>query len=56
MTEDNKFNGPFFVRSADGKYELAPMCEECAFGDENVCALTPCTYLFAMTESEDEDG
>ena len=52
-----KFCGPFYTKNPDGTYSYADMCKECAFGDEasNMCCLNPCTYLYAASESEDED-
>ena len=47
-----KVDGPFFVRTVetnetgtDVKYCLAPMCKECAFGDESGCVLKPCIHF-----------
>lgn len=45
-----KVDGQFFVRTVetnetDTEYCLAPMCKECAFGDEAGCALKPCIYF-----------
>lgn len=54
----SKYCGPFYVKTSDGEYEYAYMCKECAFGSEedNICALNPCTYLYAVAEAEEESN
>jgi hypothetical protein len=39
-----KVDGPFFIREGE-TYDLAPMCKDCAFGDEEGCTLKPCIYF-----------
>ena len=51
----DRLRGPFFIKNEKGEYELAPMCKECAFGDEKNCCLNPCTYLWGIAESQEEN-
>lgn len=52
--------GPFYKKKADGTFDLAICCKECAFCDEEAsfCCLNPCTYFMDIefeNEKEDEE-
>lgn len=49
-----KVNGPFFVKEGD-QYKLAPICEECSFGNSAGCLLKPCVYFDYLVDEEKEE-
>jgi hypothetical protein len=50
------YTGPFYTKDENGNMVMAEMCRECAFGSEDFCALSPCTYLESACQGELENA